>query len=262
MSPAMVGQFPAAALLYRRGLVSPGRVLAQVHLNRKDLLALSGTPLPQDAALDELRLKDIPSRADPTPGTRLDPLVHYAGRAEVKFTTSPSSVRQEDLRPLIDHTAKTVASSTGELKLDYGKGFLVLNAPAAQGISGSLQAAGSVQTKDLTLSSDLELGHIVAVSLDEQPLAVSGRILLQAMSEEKTSEFKTEAVSPTVKRITSIGHDPWLVKELNGRITFRRADAASLKVAALDFNGYPLGSCGTAQEIVLQPATIYYLISR
>ena len=81
------------------------------------------------------------------------------------------------------------------------------------------------------------------------------------MSEEKASGFQTETVSEGVKRIKNIGTDPWLVKELNGTIRFKRADAAQLKVTALDFNGYPAGPCGSAQQLNLQPATLYYLIS-
>jgi hypothetical protein len=39
------------------------------------------------------------------------------------------------------------------------------------------------------------------------------------------------------------------VRELNGNVRFKRADAAQLKVTALDFNGYPAGPAGTANEI-------------
>ncbi|MCX7007295.1 MAG: hypothetical protein NTY53_08605, partial [Kiritimatiellaeota bacterium] len=98
-----------------------------------------------------------------------------------------------DLRPLIDHTAQTVASSTGELKLDYGKGVLIINAPCVQGVSGALRAAGTANLRDLTIASNLELGHIVAIALDAQPLANSKRILLQVMSEEKATDFQAEA---------------------------------------------------------------------
>ena len=68
-------------------------------------------------------------------------------------------------------------------------------------------------------------------------------------------------MSATVKRIVSIGTDPWQVRELNGTVRFKRNDAAQLKVSALDFNGYPTGPIGTAQEFKLQPATLYYLIA-
>ena len=262
MTPAMMGQFPAAALIFRRGLVTSGSVLADLRLSREALLRLEGTPLPQDAALDELRLKDIPSGAELKPGARLDPLLHYAGRAEVKFVTGPGSVKVSDLKPLIDHANQTVTSSTGELKLDYGKGVLTINAARAQGASGALQAAGPVETRDLAIASDMELGHIVVVSLDDQPLAHSGKMLLQVMSEEKSSGFQTETVSEGVKRITNIGTDPWQVKELSGTVHFKRADAAQLKVMAMDFNGYAIGACGSGEQLKLQPATLYYLISR
>jgi hypothetical protein len=52
------------------------------------------------------------------------------------------------------------------------------------------------------------------------------------------------------------------VKELKGIVRFKRSDAAQLKVTALDFNGYPSGACGSAQQLKLQPATLYYLISQ
>lgn len=261
MSPAMIGQFPAAALLYRQGLIAPGRVLAEVALNKADLRALKGTPLPQDASLDELRLQDVPQGGEVKPGQRLDPLLHYAGRARVKFTDEPGSVRGEDLRPLIDHTKQTVASSTGELLLDYGKGVLRLNAPRAQGVSGALKSAGPAELADLTVASDLELGHILAVPLDGQPLATSKRILLQVMSEEKNADWATEPAESGRQKIVNIGRDPWMVRNLQGTVRFKRPDAGQLQATPLDFNGYPSGPALPAGELRLQPRTMYYLIA-
>jgi hypothetical protein len=263
MSPAMMGQFPAAALIYRRGLVAAGAVVARVDLNKSDLLHLRGTPLPQEAVLDELRLADVSRDGQGMkPGQRLDPLLHYAGRTEVHFVTAPGSVQIGDSKGLCDHTAQTVASTTGELKLDYGKGVLVVNSALAQGVSGALRRAGATQLKDLAISSDLELGHIVAVSLDDQPLATSGRILLQTMSEEKATGFATEPANGNLRRIVNIGRDPWMIKALTGTVSFKRPDATQLKVIALDYNGYALDTIGHAQEIKLQPGTLYYLISK
>ena len=81
------------------------------------------------------------------------------------------------------------------------------------------------------------------------------------MSEEEETGHKTESLSQTVKRITNIGTDPWRVRKLKGVLRFKRGDAAKLKVTALDFNGYPVESSGTAAEIKLYPATLYYLIT-
>jgi hypothetical protein len=261
MSPAMVGQFPAVALLYRQGLITPGKVLAEVRLDRTDLLHLKGTPLPQDAALDELRLQDVPTTGAPQPGQRIDPLIHYAGQTTVKFVTNGPGLKVDDLTPYIDHARKMVTASTGELQLDYGKGLLTLNAPAAQGICGALRAAGEVRTKDLRVNSDLELGQVIAVALDDQPLATSRRIFLQVMSEEKASGFKTEEVSNNLHRIVDLGHNPWLVKSIHGTVRFLRPDARQLEVTMLDFNGYPAGTAGTATEIILRPETLYYLVT-
>jgi len=259
-TPAMLGQFPAAALLYRRGLVATGAVVASVRLNTNDLAHLRGTPLPQDASFDELRLKDVPQGTEVQPGQRLDPLVHYAGRTHVTFTGDPGGAKVSDLKPFIDRAAQTVTSTTGELKLDYGKGLLVINAPRAQGASGALNSAGKIDLAALTVTSDLDLAHVIAVSLDDQPLATSKRMLLQVMSEEQASGFQTEAASATTKRITNIGRDPWQVKNLSGSVAFKRPDAAKLKATALDASGQSAGAAGTAQEIKLQPTTLYYLI--
>ena len=162
----------------------------------------------------------------------------------------------------MNHARKRVASSTGELGLNYDKGILTINAARAQGVSGALKSAGATDLKDLDIVSELELGHIIAVALDDQPLARSSRILLQVMSEEQETGRQTEPVSATVKRIVQLGTDPWQVKAFSGTVRFKRDDAAQLKVTTLDFNGYPAGSAGTGQEIKLQPATMYYLIAR
>jgi hypothetical protein len=204
----------------------------------------------------------VPAGLEVKPGQRLDPLIHYAGRAQVQFTTEPGAVKISDLKPYIDRGKQTVTSSTGELRLDYAKGVLTINAAKAQGLSGALKANGPVDLADLAISSDLELGHIIAVSLDDQPLAVSSRILLQVMSEEKNGDFQTEPAGDGLKKILNLGRDPWMFKELTGTVRFKRADAAHLKITALDFNGYPVGAAGSAREIKLQPAVVYYFISK
>jgi hypothetical protein len=260
MSPAMMGQFPAAALIYRKGLIKTGEVVARVSLGRDDLLSLKGTPLPQDAAFDELRLKDVPLDSNVLPGQRLDPLLHYVGRTEVYFTNRTEVVLSSPAKA-IDHAAKRVRSSTGELLLDYGKGTLTINAPGAQGISGDLRSMGETKLSEVTIHSDLELGHIILVSLDDKPIRSSSRLLLQVMSEEQNSGWKTKPSDDDKLTITSIGRDPWTIKPLSGTIRLQREDAARLAVTALDGNGAPGGRMGTASEIPLRSDTLYYLIS-
>ena len=106
------------------------------------------------------------------------------------------------------------------------------------------------------------ISAIIAVSLDGKPLATSGKILLQVMSEDMPSRFRAEPASNGLQRIVEIGRDPWLVKNLSGVVKFKRADAAELKVTPLDFNGYRTAETGTAAEIKLKPDTVYYLVTR
>jgi hypothetical protein len=261
MSPAMIGQFPAAAVLFRKGLVKQGDVIVDVNLNLADLLTLSGTPMPQDAAFDELRAKDVPAGTTLTAGNVVDPLVHLAGRTRVRFTQESSSSKLLPLEFLVNRKAQTVVSSTGELRLDYDNGLLTINAPAAQGLSGCLARAGKVALGDIDVESQMELAHIIAVSMDGLPIRSSKRILLQVMSEEKTNGFRVEPTSKNELRIASIGDDPWLVREFNGIVSIRREDAARLKVTKIDANGTPTGSSYGATNIALDPQTLYYIIT-
>ena len=260
MSPSQMGQFPAAALIFRRGLVKTGDTLATLQLNPQSLLELKGTALPQDASFDELRMKDVPQGNNITPGQRVDPLIHYAGRTSVSFIGASNSTQIRDLRALINHEAKWVRSSTHELTLDYGKGLLTLNAPAAQGASGNLKSAGTISSADLTLQSELENMHIVVVSLDAAPLGRSRRMLVQAVSEEQPSDFADEPTENGARKITNIGHDPWLVKRMQGSIQFK--GSGLLKIQPLDLNGYPSGASTQGNELKLRPESIYYLVTR
>lgn len=262
MSPAMMGQFPAAALIYRKGMVATAPVLADIRLTVPEMLDLKGTPLPQNANFDELRLKDIPAGMDFKPGNVIDPLIHMAGRTNVSFVAKPQAPTLADLSKLIDRKAGTVASATGEMRLNYTTGLLTVNAPTAQAVSGMLKQAGKTQTDAMIVDSDMELGHIIAVSLDAQPLATSTKILLQIMSEERSSGFQVNPVSENVRRIVSVGKDPWMFQELRGTVTFRRPDAASLKFQPLDFDGYPAGEPTAGPALKLLPGTLYYLVTR
>lgn len=263
MSPTAMGQFPAAALIYRRGLIRAGDTLVDLNLRIEQLKDLAGTPLPQDAAFDELRLKDVPQGTELKPGNVIDPLVHYAGHTRVRFTNEGGPAKLADLSRYIDRENQRVTSSTGELVLDYGKGVLTLNAPAAQGVVGNVGAAGTIRLKDISITCDMDLVSIVAVSLDGQPLSGSRKILLQAVGEEKASGFRTEPAGQGLRRIVSIGQDPWLARQVNAAISLNRADASQLRVTPLDLNGYPLDrSAAAGGEIRIAEPTAYYLIHR
>ena len=260
MAPSQAAQFPAAALIYRRGLIKMGDVLAKIDLNTNDLLNLKGTPLPQDASFDELRLKDVPQGTEVKPGQRIDPLIHYAGRTEVSFTDKPGKITLKDLKPFVDRAAGIVHSSTRELTLDYNKGLLILDAPQAQGASGNLKSGNEIKLNDFSIQCDLDNAHLILVSIDGEPIARSHKMLLQAMSEERASGFATEDAGNGLRKITNIGRDPWQVKKLQGTVKFKSGSA--LQIQPLDFHGYARGESIRGSELQLAPETIYYLVTR
>jgi hypothetical protein len=132
-----------------------------------------------------------------------------------------------------------------------------LNASGAQGASGDLKRAGTIELGDVTIQSELDNAHIVLVSLDGEPLRRSRRMLLQVMSEEKPTDFATEETGD-VKKISNLGRDPWQVKALQGSVKFK----GEVQIQPLDFNGYPAGSTRRSAQIELRPETIYYSVTR
>ncbi|WP_146577434.1 hypothetical protein [Neorhodopirellula pilleata] len=261
-SPSMMGQFPAAALLYRRGLVSAAPVVAQIDLSVDDLRQLRGTPLPEGASFDELRAQDVPVGLTAEPGQPLDPLMHYVGRVQVRFVDTPGKVRLDEAISRIDRAEKMVHSATDELRLDYAAGLLTINSAKAQGLSGNLSMHGVQRLRDVEMTSPQDLIHLIAVAWDDQPLETSSQILLQVMTEEQTNGFETKPVQDDLLQIQEIGTDPWQVREIEGTVRFLRPDAAKLRVTALDHAGRRSQKLGWAEEIKLLPETIYYLIEK
>lgn len=259
-SPVIMGQFPATALMYRKGLLQSGDRVVDVPLKLDDLFNLRGAPLIAPQNLDQFRAQDVPpgqvqQRDRPQ---SIDPLAFLVGNVNLRFTNQTEPSRISDLSPFIDRQAKTVRSSTGQLVWDYQKGLVTVNAPLVQGATGFLKQAGSLDLDDVAIASDLDYGTILLVSLDDQPLARSRRMLLQVMSEEQN--FGWSASGHPQKTIQNLGQPPLVVRKLSGQISLRRSDASTLSVTALDNNGYVADTLGNASQITLRPDTLYYVI--
>jgi hypothetical protein len=87
----------------------------------------------------------------------------------VKYGGDPAQSKVTDLSKFIDADKKTVTSTTGEVKLDYGAGVCTVNAPKAQGATGFLRPMGTIKMRDLTVQSGNDYATVLAVPLDNQP---------------------------------------------------------------------------------------------
>lgn len=262
-TPVVQGQFPAAALIYRQGLVQTAPRVVDLQLAVTNLFALKGTPLPAPQNFDQLRGDDIPPGGTLTNVSAIDSLAFLVGRVGVDFVTNAAPQSQVlDLSPFINRTNKTVRSFTGELEWDWGVGKLKINAPAAQGVTGFLSAMGRVELDGLSIESGLDYGSVLLVALDGKPIASSAKLLLQVASEEQPNEWATSQATG-VRTITNRGTVPLLVKNLAGTVRLKRADAAAMTVVPLDFNGYRIpGSPGSADVITLSTNAAYYVIEK
>jgi hypothetical protein len=109
----------------------------------------------------------------------------------------------------------------------------------------------------------------MVVSLDDQPLKRSKRILIQAMTEAQPYGFKIEE-----GKILNLGGAPFGVKEIEARLSMRFEGEGVPTVTALDENGYatqkPVNISGdevtnpVVIQVVIQLAAdaIYHIIQR
>lgn len=229
MMPGAFGQSPAAALQFRRGDVQESAPVIRQIVTEEDILALRHTGIAEGANAD-FRTNEQPNPAEIGTPTTLDPLAGFAGKVEHRIEPA-AKPQAPDLRPLINRQTRTITSTTGELKWHYGQGLLTVNTPKSQAVAGFLRQAGPVPLATVTITSDMEYGTIHAISLDNQPLAASKKILIQAFSEEKMFGFEAEGGV-----IKNTGRAPINVRHIHGTVTLPKN--AHWHAVTVDPNGY------------------------
>ena len=253
MMPGEFGQSPAAALQYRAGYLTSGDTVVRQVVGDDDLLALKSPGFSEGKSAD-FRFDVVPANAQPGASSGYDPLAGLVGRVE--RTNDPKATPVlTDLAPFIDRNAKTITSTTHELKWDYGNGVLTVNSPCSAAVSGFLSKAGAVALGAVTITSTNEYGTIQVISLDGLPLAKAKKILVQSFTEEKMSGWD----APN-GRIKDVGRMPILVREISGTVTF--ADGG-ITATVLDANGYAQKPAQVSGNALTLPANaLYVLVTR
>ncbi|MGD2175332.1 MAG: hypothetical protein PVJ27_08010, partial [Candidatus Brocadiaceae bacterium] len=178
--PGFISQFPAAALIYRLGLVERAetvvhevRTLDELLDRRAPLLTESFDYEPSEHVAEALRVKRplMP---------RVRPEAYLVGRVELAYGGDPAESRVGDLSPYVDEETGEVRTTHGQLTLNPEEGLLRIDAPAAQGMVGFLkEAGGHSELSDLTIRSGNDYASIVAVAMDGRPLRSSAKVLVQ-----------------------------------------------------------------------------------
>lgn len=243
-TPEILGSFPAAALAYRRGDIRRGEpVLVEDRpldaLWRREAVSLPEQPgfdPNRDEASRQLRSAD---RSGPLP-----PETFLVGPVLVDFGANQARVHMPDLSRYIG--PRRVRANTGELMLDHGLGVATIDTSRTQGVAAHFAQAREHQLSVLGLRSDNDFGALMAVSLDGQPLAVSGQVLLQYATRSRPTGWKdqpskvaTNSGSPVSgHKVVSFGQAPWRVVQARLEVSLRNPGLR--RATTLDMNGMPV----------------------
>ena len=121
-TPMLMGQWPAAALLYRLGYVKQGTPVVYEQRRLDDLWRRRMPIIAEDAGYDPNRDKANMSK-ESNVKDGVSPLAYYVGPVVVHYGGDPSKSRAIDLSPYLEEDKKLVRSITGQLRLDYGRGL-------------------------------------------------------------------------------------------------------------------------------------------
>jgi hypothetical protein len=267
-TPMLLGQFPAAALLYREGYVERGRPVVEEQRSLENIWQHKMPVIAESTAWDPNRDQgDLPT--DSAVKTTVDPLAFLVGPVWVKYGGDPAQTKVIDLQPYIDRAKKTVTSVTGQIRDDFGAGVYTVNAPQAQGAAGFLKKAGPITLQDVTIACENTYATIAVVPLDGQPIAASHQVLLQAGTvcratgfEARPAKFGADGKLVDGFRILATGQAPWRVENTHATVTIRNPSLT--RATQLDVNGMRAGAV-TLKKVaggveVQMPAAALYVV--
>ncbi len=271
-TPMILGQFPAAALLFRRGDVSLGRPAVLEHRALKQLWGRDPPIIAEESGFDPNRDEGDTAKQSQTAGG-VQALAFLVGPVEVVFGSEPAKTAVVDLDKYIDREKKLVRAVTGELVWDYGRGLCTIDAPRSQGATGLLKSVGPIKLHDVTINSGNSYATVLVVSLDDEPLARTGSALVQIGTRARPTGWSDHAVTFAVdgshekiagRQIDDTGRMPWIIDGTKVTIGVRNKNLASATL--LDLNGNAKRRLSVRQvdetvEVELPTEAMYVVLS-
>ena len=245
-TPMLMGQWPAAAVMYRRGYIEQAAPVVREERSLDDLWLRRKPIIAEDPGYD-------PNRDGAVRGTEsnvkngVNPLTYLVGPVVVKYDSDPAASQIAELGSSVHEKEKMVESATGQLRWDYGQGLCTLDAPKAQGVTGFLKKRGLFKLSDVAIQSGNDYATVLVVSLDNQPLKTSTDILVQVGTRERPTGWQTkpaEVAGQAGEEVLDFGHAPWMIARGDVTVSVNNAKISHARV--LDPNGMP------RQELPLQ----------
>ena len=244
--PVKMCQLAAGALMFLRGDVRPAQRVV-------------GRSYSREQVMDSLRL-GWPDAPYFTPGFPLAlPLVH-AVRTTSFDGPPPAPFEPVTTNPIISDTGELAWRSSGK-----NSGVVSVDTPCSQALIGHL-AAQPVATKHLRAEIQTRFCALTLGSLDCQPIAGAGRLLLTA-----TARVANTGMVWNEKRtsLEQMGAAPVRMEPVSGRVALTGLAAArEVIVQPLDGAGQPLGQPWALKRSnndwlleLGRPATTWFVIS-
>ncbi len=241
-SPGQMAMFPANALLYRKGYIEPGETV--VHEERT-LSSVFGRKMPlisEENSFDPNR--DSYENINPSKETAISPLAHLTGKVEVVFDGNPDNSNiSNQLESLIDYQKKEIKSSNNQLVWDYKKGIFTMDAPSAQGVCGFIGQMENIELTDVSIESTNDYAAINVVSMDENSISESSKILVQVGTVYRPTNWKETATEFNLNdnmvsgfRVDNTGRMPW--KCAKTIVTLTVNNTGINKATLLNSSGY------------------------
>jgi hypothetical protein len=268
-SPVIFANFPAYALLYRRGDITEADPVIHQIIDLEDLYAMKGSGAFEAQALDELRLADVPPGSSASGEVEsLDPLAFYVGKVIREFGSNTEDSKEMNLSGLINREEGTVESITQELLWNYKNGLATINTETCQGTTGFLKDSGYIKLDNIQIQSNNEYGSVIVISIDGKPLKQSNSMLIQTMTTERPYQFR--ASNGKEGTITNVGSYPFGVELIDTTVTFMLDKGHKIQAIALDENGYAterpvdyqVTDNGQRITMLLNSQSVYHILQR
>jgi hypothetical protein len=265
-TPMLLGQWPAAALLYRSGYVRQGEPAVYEERSWKDIWERKTPAIVEEAGFDPNRDSEFFSR-ESSIRQGINPLAFLVGPVVTKYGGDPRRSKVVDLQKYIEGGDKTVKSITGEISLDHARGLCTVNAPKAQGVSGFLNKDGVFNLRDLAISSGNDYASALVVSMDGKELSNSGKILVQLGTVARPTGWRTKPTRVDGKpgeEVLSYGKAPWQITRGDLRVSITNATVTVAHV--LDANGMKVGTAplkrvGAARQFRFPEDALYVILN-
>ncbi|MEM8776752.1 MAG: hypothetical protein AAGF53_17090 [Pseudomonadota bacterium] len=242
-TPQMIGSFPAAAFMFRKGLIEEAqpvivehRTLDELWARRRPLTApRQGQDPNRDSVLPEVNSGVSASQQEQI---SISPLSFLAGPVHAVFDSNEPDYVYPDLDDFLDIERRVATSITNQLEWDWANGLVTVNAPQAQGVVGALSSRASHDLSDVSIQSSADYASVMVVSMDGAPISKSTKLLIQVGSTARPTGWSTKQVEhegEPAEMVISFGSAPWQITEIEALLSVK--NTILTKATTLDANG-------------------------